>query len=386
MLASESPEPTVWRGLLHDIATSCRRCKTVVDQRQALELTAHLHRAAVRLDEIISEVRYVIDGDVDDREVLIALETLGGDFDIFRRTQLPFFAHYGPDERYLTLLAAQLAEEAGFTIRTPIIGTFSNSGYWTMPEPVAVCLPAGDYGQLLAFPDLGHELAHILLHEADGGLTSRFLGESIGPYATSLGTVDGDPEFADALHPQYQEWFIEFAADVVATYVCGPAYGWQHVRLRAQGGPELAKPWQPAKPAPLGALGAETEPFSHPADNARATVVSAVLRSTGESVVADRIQAEWESLTAHVGQPPPVYEISYPQSVLDDVVSMTLEWCRARALTPYADAGEHSVVAHIGRAWELQLADPVAFAADEDRLVAELRALVESGASADPPS
>jgi hypothetical protein len=246
-----------------------------------------------------------------------------------------------------------------------------------------VCLPAGDYGQLLAFPDLVHELAHILLYEGDGGLTSRFLGESIGPYATSLGTVDGDPDFADALYPQYQEWFIEFAADVIAAYVCGPAYGWQNVRLRAQGGPELAKPWQPAKPAPLGA---DTEPFSHPADHARATVIGAVLRSTGESAAADRIQAEWESLTAHVGQPPPVYEISYPQRVLDDVVSMTVEWCRGRGLTPYADAGEHTVVAHIGRAWELQLADPVAFAANEDTMVAELRALVESGASTDSPS
>jgi hypothetical protein len=383
VLASESPQPTVWRGLLHDIVTSCRRCKTVVDQRQTLELAPHRQRADISLEEIISEVRYVIDGDVDDRQVLIALETLGGDFDIFRRTQLPFFAHYGPDERYLTLLAAQLAEEARFTIRTPIIGTFSTSGYWTIPEPVAVCLPAGDHGQLLAFPDLVHELAHILLHEADGGLTSRFLSESIGPYATSLGTVEGDPDFADALHPQYQEWFIEFAADVIGTYVCGPAYGWQNVRLRAQGGPELARPWGPAKPAPLGA---DTEPFSHPADNARATVIGAVLRGTGESVAASRIQAEWESLTAHVEQPPPVYEISYPQSVLDDVLSMTLEWCRAKPLTSFGDAGEHTVVAHIGRAWELQLADPVAFAADEDTMVAELRALVESGASADPPS
>ncbi len=383
MPASESPPPTVWQGLLHDIATSCRRSKAVVDQLKPSDLAVHRERATGGLEEIISAVRYVIDGGIDDGGVLLALETLGGDFDIFRRIQLPFFTHFGPDERYLSQLAAQLAEEAGFPIRTPIIGTFSSTGYWTIPELVTVCLPAGDHDQLLAFPDLVHELAHILLHEADGGLTSRFLSRSIGPYATSLGTVDGDPEFADALHPQYQEWFIEFAADVIATYVCGPAYGWQNVRLRAQGGSDLAKPWQPAKPAPLGA---NTEPFSHPADNARATVIGAVLRGTGETVAADRIQAEWASLTAHVVQPPPVYEISYPQSVLDDVVSMTLEWCRDGDLTPYADADEHAVVAHIGRAWQLQLADPVAFAANEDTMVGDLRALVESDASTDSPS
>jgi hypothetical protein len=128
VLASESSQPTVWQGLLHDIATSCRRTKAVVDQVQASELTAHRERAAVGLEEIVSAIRYVIDREIDDGGVLIALETLGGDFDIFRRTQLPFFAHYGPDERYLTLLATQLADEARFTIRTPIVGTFSSSG------------------------------------------------------------------------------------------------------------------------------------------------------------------------------------------------------------------------------------------------------------------
>jgi hypothetical protein len=382
MPASESPQSTVWRGLLRDVGTSCCRCKTLVDGLQALELTAHRERAAAGLEAIIAEVHRVIDDELDDGAVMSALETLGGSFDIFRRTQLPFFAHYGPDERYLTLLAEQLAEEAGFTIPTPIVGTFSSSGYWTIPDPVAVCLPAVDYGQLLAFPDLVHELAHILLEELDGALTGRFLSESIGPYATSLGAVEGDPEFADALYSQYQDWFIEFAADVIATYICGPAYGWQNVRLRAQGGPDLAMPWQPAKPAPLGA---DPEPFSHPADDPRAAVIGAVLRGTGESVAADRIQAEWESLTAHVGQPPHVYEISYPRTVLDDVVSMTLEWCRAIPLIPHADAGAHTVVAHIRRAWELQLADPVAFAANEDAMVAELRALVESAADADSP-
>lgn len=385
MPAGESPESSVWQGLLRDVGTSCCRCKALVDGLEALELMAHRERAAAGLEAIIAQVHRVIDEEIDDGVVMSEVEALGGRFDIFRRTQLPFFAHYGPDERYLTLLAEQLADEAGFTIPTPIVGTFSSTGYWTIPDPVAVavCLPAVDYGQLLAFPDLVHELGHILLEEAKGGPTGRFLSESIGPYATSLGTVDGDPEFADALYSQYQDWFIEFAADVIATYVCGPAYGWQNVRLRAQGGPDLAMPWEPAGPAPLGA---DPEPFSHPADHARAAVIGAVLRGSGESVAADRIQAEWESLTAHVGQPPPVYEVSYPRTVLDDVVSMTLEWCRAVPLIPYADAGADTVVAHIGRAWELQLADPVAFAANEDTMVAELRALVESTAGAESPS
>jgi hypothetical protein len=65
---------------------------------------------------------------------------------------------------------------------------------------------------------------------------------------------------------------------------------------------------------------------------------------------------------------------------------MTLEWCRAIPLIPHADAGAHTVVAHIRRAWERQLADPVAFAANEDTMVAELRALVESAASTDSPA
>jgi hypothetical protein len=364
-----------WEWLLRDIAACCKRCETTVGKNGYPELAPHRHRAMgtlAELGEAVDESLKIGEGEGDGSR-LEALVEINRDLEIFRRTHLPFFTHYGPDTRYLTLLAAQLAEEGGFTIRTPIVGSFSSAGYWTDPTLSTICLPAGDHGQLLAFPDLVHELGHLQLSEADRGLTSRFLGGSIGPYTSSLGVVGGDPEYGARLYAEYLDWVGEFVADITATYVCGPAYGWQNLRLSAQT-TEAKELWQPARP------GDGFERFSHPSDLSRTAAIDAVLRATGQVAEAARLRAEWETLTAHAGKAPSTYSTTYPEKVLDDLVAMTLEWCRESDLTPFANAGPTSIVSCIDRAWREHLADPASTAQSEAHHVAELRARIEAAA------
>ncbi len=375
MHESDPPVSPVWDGLLRDIDSGCRRCAAAIEKLVHPELEPHRRRAVETLSEIEAAVEEALEQQATSAVDLALLGALGGELDIFRRAHLPFFAHYGSDERYLTLLARHLADEAGFTIHRPILGTFSSAGYWTNPSLSTICLPSGDHAQVLALPDLVHELAHLLLHETEAGLRQRLLSDSIGPYANGLGPVDGDAEFASRLYYKYWDWATELIADATAAFVCGPSYGWQHIRLCAQSSGEAGQAWLPAAP-PGPAQSAER--FTHPADSARMSVIATVLSETGQQAGADRLQDEWAALTAHAGAAPATYTVSYPASVLHDVATMTLEWCRAKELVAFADAEDDAIVRHVDRAWTQQLANPVIFAQSEAKRVSELRAVIES--------
>jgi hypothetical protein len=358
-------------GLLRDLVTCCNRYLASIEGMADPELLPHRERAAERLRSIATGIDRAMAQAPSDEPELASIANWGHQLRVFRHTQLPFFAHYREDERYLTLLAAQVSEEAGCPIPTPIVGTFSNRGYWTVPELRSLCVPAREGDQLLTLPDLVHELGHVLIAELGGELVRDLLQSAVAPYTASL----EDQTFGRRLHAQYTTWHVEFVADAFAAYVCGPSYGWQHIRLGAQAGTLASgRPWSPAGPStglPLS---------SHPADAARMAVILATLGAVGEPRGVERLETEWESLTAGAGEPPPSYATTYADGLLSAVVERTVDWCRSNAIVAFAASDHDAVVRHVARAWELQLSDPNAFAAEEDTRVAELRALVESSA------
>lgn len=370
----EPPLPSAWEWLLRDVAACCVRCAATVEATSGdAEIALHRDRALEALALLGEAVEEALRVGAKDGTGLAMLVEINHELEILRRTHLPFFAHYDSDARYLTLLAAELADEAGFAIRTPIVGNFSSAGYWTDPGLSTICLPAGDHDQLLALPDLVHELVHLQLSEAGDGLVGSFLGRSVGPYASNLGAVEGDAEYGSRLMADYRDWAAEWVADITATYVCGRSYGWQNFRLSAQS-VEAAELWLPARPSTDG------EYISHPADSARATVVHEVLRRIGDGPDATRLDAEWAELIAHAGPRPATFCATYPRSVLDDLVTMTLDWCRESDITPRAEAGSDSIVGSIDCAWTEHLAGPDSTHPAEAARIADLRARIEANA------
>src|ERR1039457_3205504 len=202
---------TLFKGLLHDLRSSCASCKAAVEENGDPDLVPHQRRATEQLEVIEASVNEVLSEPSSSND-LAALAEIGKWLDVFKRTQLPFFSHLGANERYLTRLAAKIAEEAEFPILTPIVGTFSAAGYWTSPELHTLCVPAGEHSQLLALPDLVHELAHILLHERGGELSVRFLSDVIGPRAQRQMEDPDDDGLALRLYLQYQTWHAELLA------------------------------------------------------------------------------------------------------------------------------------------------------------------------------
>jgi hypothetical protein len=215
-----------------------------------------------------------------------------------------------------------------------------------------------------------HELGHILFAELGQELTAGFIRDNLAPYIQSL----DDRELAQRLYVQYRPWHIEFVADCVATYVCGPAYGWQHIRLGAQAGAIPARAWHPAEPP------ADARAVTHPADAARMMVILGVLHRSGEADGADRLEAEWATVTADAGAPPERFAVTYPDALLSAMVDATVDWCRTTGLVPFGASRDEAVVRHIADAWQRQLSDPAAFAGEEATRVRRLRRLVKAAA------
>ncbi len=79
-------------------------------------------------------------------------------------------------------------------------------------------------------------------------------------------------------------------SDVVATYLVGPAFGWQHVRLCADRSRDAYRP----------TLGDERS--THPADEARLRGVVAVLERMGASETARQVMDIWGRYLAVSGE------------------------------------------------------------------------------------
>jgi hypothetical protein len=358
-------------GLLRDLGTCCNRYDASIQALRHPELEPHSKRARDTLASILEGVESALADGSPGELNLAAIAACGGRVKLFRQTLFPFFVHYGRDERFLTLLAAQISEEVGCPIPTPIVGTFSDRGYWTVPELRALCVPAGEGHQLLALPDLVHELGHILFAELGQELSAGFIRDNLAPYIQSL----EDRELAQRLYVQYRPWHVEFVADCVATYVCGPPYGWQHIRLGTQAGAIPARVWQPAEP------GADARTVTHPSDAARMAVILSVLRSSGEAEGAERLEVEWASVTADAGAAPERFAVTYPDALLSAMAEATVDWCRTTGLVPFGASDDEAVVRHIADAWQRQLSDPAAFAAEEATRVRRLRRLVKAVAA-----
>src|ERR1039458_1515534 len=141
-----------------------------------------------------------------------------------------------------------------------------------------IVTPQTQAGELLALPDLYHELAHFIVFRQRAILEARLLGLIHKFFADSLrrGRQQGLPEaslksIADNYELWKGSWHVEFACDMIATFWCGPAYGWANLRLSATRG----DPYQ--------------DSATHPADDARRAGVACILRLAAENKAADEI-------------------------------------------------------------------------------------------------
>jgi hypothetical protein len=241
-----------------------------------------------------------------------------------------------------------------------VVAAFSSQYYWTAAGFSLICAPATAGTTLLGLPDLCHELGHILLLHHEAVLVGDFVQELTDYIEREQRRVDNQqrpPDYRrlyELLFVHWRDWWLrEFISDMAATFVIGPAFGWQHVRLCVGGSRAAYHP----------SLGEMAE---HPADEARLRGVLAVLDRMGAAEAGTRIRALWDRyLPVSQESPPAEYEVCYPQALMESLARGSIEGCRQLGLRGFnLDVAGHpnDLASVLSEAWERFIADPETYA------------------------
>lgn len=197
---------------------------------------------------------------------------------------------------------------------------------------------------LLGVPDIYHEPGHIILFREEKRLVFPALSlvdQHFDRLVTEGKKGNWPKQSIDELemfrHRWRQTWLIEFGADLIATYTAGPVSGWCNIRTSTNLGGELY-----------------SGNVSHPADDARATVIGLMLERMGEPQTAVEVQSRWSELVLLSGENQPHrYEVAYPESLLQDLTNLFYGQCEDIGLAAWMrTAGESlSVRSVVDTAW-----------------------------------
>ncbi len=289
---------------------------------------------------------------------------------------LPVVLRFNPDDAYMTALCDLLMQQSQVSLPPPIVATFSTEYYWILGQFNLICTSALECHSLLGLPDLYHEVAHLLIIKNLSAFVADFLAE-LRQYVEQekrravMEQRGRDPDDYDTLYVQWEEyWVIEFTADMVATYLVGEAYGWQHLRLCSRMGEALYSP----------SLGEEA---SHPADEARLRGIVTMLGQIGYPEAAEEIQFSWETYVQHLGDTPTSpgdYQSCYPEALMTLLARHVQRACETLGLRKATGASpddETIILSHlINTAWKLFMQDASGYTLWEKSQVDQLRAIL----------
>ncbi len=345
------------RGLYLDLK---RRC-TVLQQRLAKaqsdpDLKLHAQYATESLKAVKDDIDQIMkqantpglkQQDEERLAKLLALQfrQLSRRVSIVQNYLVPPIERFSVNDRRMTRYVGKLAKEINWPGQAPIVSTSSDAGYMTFIGFYLIEVPAGEDQSLLALPDLIHEMGHILLEENRSLFLNDFL-KSLGKYVSEGKDASGKA-IDQALYSQWEEyWVKEFVSDMIATYVTGAVFGYQHIRL-CSGYPARAF------------RGAVT----HPADDARARGAVAVLRKMGQNAAADDVEQRWQDYIKSTGEKKTAkYDTEVPDVLIDALASSVVDACSKLGIRPWtAPQMANDSVGMMQEAWKRFNADPAAF-------------------------
>ena len=272
-----------------------------------------------------------------------------------------------PDDALMTRMVERLCQEIKYPFPPPLCVAGGYSYYFTYAHMDLIVGPASEPFHLLGLPDVYHELGHIvtLRKQSEFFAPALNLIEMHFKAEVKRARQDGRPDtFVRTLRrirSQWAAWLFEFTADVVAAYLTGPAYGWANVRLCSNVAGDVFE-----------------SGTSHPADDARATLIGIVLDRLGAAADAGEIGKAWADFSRLTGKMrPPDFEVEFPPALLADVVDATMAACRALGLTAFhqhpAAPGRINVTLLLAEAWRQFNAAPSGFGNWEADRVSALR-------------
>ena len=273
---------------------------------------------------------------------------------------IPFIMRYQSYDHNLFLLCTALTRQIHYPLTVPLVAALSHEYYWTIAGFNLIYIPTGEGEFLLGLSDLCHELGHILLLHSEAKFTGAFNSELLSYIRSEQQRVRNEqrpPEyhqFYERLFVAWKDrWTKEFVADIVATYIAGPAFGWQHLRLCAQMSEYIFE--KRLEPGML-----------HPSDDSRMRAILTVLRQIEHKKEADGIAAKWNEYVTLIGDVEPTdYRLCYPDNLIHSLVNHVLNACRDIGLRPFTDTvsdeTKPNLIALMNRAWDQFFSNPESY-------------------------
>jgi len=273
-------------------------------------------------------------------------------------------SRFQPRDRFLTRLVAAMCDEFNFPHARPLCSAITTQYYCILPRMDLILVPHSEPDHLLGLPDIYHELAHLLFRDS-AVLVEMLRACSQSHFQNEIVRAEREswPRASiDALHAYrlrwFESWVVEFGCDLLATYVCGPAFGWTNTRLCARLSPEFF----------------ETT-ASHPADAARTIAIRLMLQNQGYLKEAHQIDLQWEALQQTSGQSEPQgFRLAFPDTLLGRIAEAVGEYCRSVGISPF-DRNTMPIAALLNESWERFVEDPSLFRAWEASQIEALREL-----------
>ncbi len=369
-------------GLANDLEQRCQRLLGLLTEHQPHPDVAEFNQSMIsRLRQTRQSIRALCNSDLIRHRPLwpYALSDYQDRFQevaLVEQMAVPILLRYDVHDHQCYQLVTVLIYETGYPIELiPVVTATSDQYYWTQPELRVVGMPVGDLEGILGWPDLFHELAHLLL-----ATWPRFLAgftASVNQYfqnerhlLADIGGSEHDNQWLAIAQIKWGEkqegtWRVELAADLLASYLVGPSYGWQHVRLAVNHGND------PYDPSP-GHIA------DHPADQARLDAVLAMLGLLGLNDDAVDINKGWSEMLG-IGlheKPPQGYDLYYPSKLLQELAQTVFAGCQEKGLVSFPAHQDHastSVVGLIDQAWRVFNRDPAEYPIWERQAISRLK-------------
>jgi hypothetical protein len=273
------------------------------------------------------------------------------------------------DDRLLSAILQNICTEVGYKDAPPLCGALSFQYFQALVGMDIIMAPQTQVYEVLAIPDLYHELAHFVVFRRRDPFEVLALALIHRHFTNALRKAQqqGSPQAAINLiidsHALWAgDWQVEFLCDMVATFWCGPAYGWANLRLSATRG----DPYQ--------------QVFTHPADDARRIGIACMLKLIGEPVAAQQIDAKWDELKRLSPSTQPAgYNRRYPIRLLEELAEAVHQTCIAAGFQSFAQQskglGVASVCRLVNAAWTSFVTNAAGFSQFEASALQQLHQL-----------
>jgi hypothetical protein len=204
--------------------------------------------------------------------------------------------------------------------------------YASQPRTELLIVPSIERNFLLDTPFILHELGHIILHKKEQEILNIFI-EDLRKYIRDekyrVGEEDRSSEYLNLfnnLEVVWEEsWSKEFASDIIATYLLGPAYAWAYLKICNRFYKDIYVPGK------LDDISSD-----HPSHEARMRCILEGLNILEIDIT--QLKNYWDEYIRTIRETPPQeYEYCYPGHLLKSLAKNVLDGCKNIGLKNYTE-------------------------------------------------